>query len=344
MTMPDDAMPSKRGPRRWGLFAPYIALLLAAVGWSLFWLVVRSQVEAGLKREAADLRASGYEASWKTLSVGGYPFRIEVEMTGPTFLEPYGWGVSAPRLTAIANAYQLTRWTFVAPEGLVLSRPGAGRVDVAGQALRASVSDLARAPRIAFEGEGVTFTPQSGSAPFAFTAAERIDLHLRAVDGDRAQLQAGLRGAQARRAGVFAQIAPLAPLTLNLTADLSHRDAFRGRDWAQSVRAWTDQGGAATVTQLLASVGEVSLSAKGGPLTVGPDGRLRGALDMSLRQGAAAIAALGAAQALDPSAAQSAAAVAQTRAREGGADLQLTFEAGATTLGPVRLGPAPRVY
>lgn len=344
MTMPDDAMPSKRRPRRWGLFAPYIALVLAAAAWSLFWLVLKSQVEETLIRESANLRTSGYEASWKTLAIGGYPFRIEVEMTEPNIVEPYGWGVSAPRLKAVANAYEIGKWTLVAPEGLVLWRPTAGKVTVAGQALRASVADLAKAPRIAFEGEKVTFTPQRGAEPYPFTAAERIDFHLRAVDGDKAQVQWSLRGAQARRTGVFAQIAPLAPLTLNLNAELSHRSALQGRDWAQSVRAWTDKGGSATVGQFLASVGDVSLSASGGPLTVAPDGRLRGSLDLSLRQGAAAIAALGAAQALDPSIARSAATVAQSRTDQGTGELQLNFEAGITTLGPVRLGPAPRVY
>jgi len=343
MTMPDDDAQRKPKRRRWGLFAPYVALVLAAAVWSVFWLVMKSQLQDRLIRESANLRTSGYEADWKALKIGGYPFRLEVELIEPRLVEPYGWGVSAPRLEAAANVYDPGHWMFVAPQGLTLARPAAGKVAVSGQFLRASIAGLGKAPRIAFEGEKMTFRPERGAEPFALTAAERMDFSLHAAEGDQAKVQWRLRGAQARRAGIFAQIAPLAPLSLTLAADLTKRSAFGGRDWSSGVRRWIDAGGEAQVDQLLVSVGDVSLSAHGGPLTVGADGRLRGSLDMALRQGAAALAALGAAQALDPNIAQSAAAVAGVRT-DGGPELQLTFEAGMTTLGPVRIGPAPRIY
>ena len=90
-----DAVPSSKTPRRWGLFAPYVLLMAAIVAWSVFWLVMRSQVETGLIGQAAQLRAAGYQVSWSALRIGGYPFRLEAELTDPRIAEPKGWGLAA---------------------------------------------------------------------------------------------------------------------------------------------------------------------------------------------------------------------------------------------------------
>ena len=341
MTMPDVDPPRKPRPRRWGLFAPYIALAAAAVAWSGYWVAARAQLDHRLVQEAAALRASGYEARWSGLKIGGYPFRLEVEVSDPRIMEPGGWGLAAPRLEAVANAYDLGHWVFNAPAGLILTRPGAGRLVLSGQALRASIANLSKAPRFAFEGEGVTFAPPPGAGGFPLTSAARIDIRLRAAPDDRTQLEWRLKGAQLRRAGALARIAPLAPLSLTLTAELSHASALSGGDWAASVRRWGEAGGTATVSQVAVSAGNVGLSGEGGPITVGADGRLRGGLDLALRQGAAVLDALASAQAMDPDAAHAAAEV--SGARPDGR-LRLSFEAGVTTLGPVRIGPAPRIY
>jgi hypothetical protein len=336
MTMPD-AVPRGKPPRRWGLFAPYILLLAAIAAWSVFWLVLRSQLEEGLVRQARDLRTSGYEASWKAMKIGGYPFRLEVELTDLKIAEPSGWGVAAPTLQAEANAYAPKTWVFVAPAGLTLYRPAIGGVVMTGQAIRASYSDVGEGPRIAFQGDRLVFaTPTArGTEPFAFTAIDRVDFHLRPAAGDTAQFALTLDGAQTRRAGIFAQIAPLAPLSMTLETELTKASGFAGRDWSTQVRAWTAQGGQANVHQLLVAIGNVSLSAQGGPLTVEADGRLHGSLALQLRQGAPALTALGAAQGIDTLAAIAAASLGS---------LPLTFGGGDTNLGPLRVGPAPRIY
>jgi hypothetical protein len=324
MTMPDAASSSKT-PRRWGLYAPYVLLLLAIIAWSVFWLVMRSQLQAGLVRQAAALRTAGYEVSWAGMKIGGYPFRLEVELAQPRIADPNGWGLAAPRLQAEANAYGLDHWVLVAPDGLTLERPALGAVTVRGQALRASIAGLGAAPRIAFEGDKLTFLPPTapGAQPFAFTAIDRVEFHLREIAGDRAQFQLTLAGAQTRRVGVLARIAPLAPMALTLQTELSKVGGFAGRDWSGGVRAWTAEGGQAQVRQLLVSVGDLSLKAWGGPLTVDADGRLQGDLDLSLKQDGPALALLGAGR---------------------GDGLRLHLAGGEASVGPIRIGPAPRVF
>ncbi|MGZ3371660.1 MAG: DUF2125 domain-containing protein, partial [Caulobacteraceae bacterium] len=70
-----------------------------------------------------------------------------------------------------------------------------------------------------------------------------------------------------------------------------------------------------------------------------------GSLAVTLRQAPRGLDALSAEHIVEPDAAQSAATVVQ--ARKGGGDVaeaSLDFQAGRTTLGPVALGPAPKVY
>jgi len=100
-----------------------------------------------------------------------------------------------------------------------------------------------------------------------------------------------------------------------------------------------------TVRQAGVTAGEALIGCNAGTLSVGADGRLRGALDVTLRQAPRALGAMGESGVLPRETADAAAAVA--RAREGAdhaARATLDFQAGRTTLGPVSIGPAPKVY
>jgi hypothetical protein len=82
-----------------------------------------------------------------------------------------------------------------------------------------------------------------------------------------------------------------------------------------------------------------------GRLDVGWDGRLRGTVGLDLRQAPGLIRGLAEAKAIDAGAADQAITVAQARAAGGPVtQADLTFLAGATTFGPVAIGPAPKVY
>ena len=75
-----------------------------------------------------------------------------------------------------------------------------------------------------------------------------------------------------------------------------------------------------------------------------PDGRATGVLDVSLRQAPQALATLGRTGTIPQDRAQAAAAVAEARETGDLARATLNFEAGQTTLGPVAIAPAPKVY
>jgi hypothetical protein len=93
--------------------------------------------------------------------------------------------------------------------------------------------------------------------------------------------------------------------------------AFQGRDWPEAVRNWRDAGGVITVREASIKGGDALLTAQGGPLRVGLDGHLEGELAASLKDAEDGSQALGGA---------------------------VTLRDGKSTLGPLQIGPAPRLY
>lgn len=341
-----DPAPVRKPPSRLGLYAPFAALAALIVAWSAFWVIARGQALSRMDAAVADLGRAGYQVGWKTREVGGYPFRMDVTLTGLEVSEPSGWALSAPTLEGEAYLHALTHWIVAAPEGITFVRPEAGPVTVSGKLMRASLSHLdQRPPSFDFEGVGLRFQPGAGAQPFSLSAADRVEFHLRAGPDDQGGVFMQVDNGKARLAGLFARIAGDKPISIVWNATLSRMSAFSGKDWPSAVRNWADAGGQMTVRRAGVTAGDALIGSNAGTLTVGSDGRLRGVLDVTLRQAPQALGAMGASGVLPRETADAAAAVA--RAREGSdqsAHASLDFQAGRTTLGPVSIGPAPKVY
>jgi hypothetical protein len=64
--MTHNAAAPSRKPRRLGLLAPFVVLLIVAVGWSIGWLWLRGQTEQRMDATALSLKSRGYDLSWET--------------------------------------------------------------------------------------------------------------------------------------------------------------------------------------------------------------------------------------------------------------------------------------
>jgi hypothetical protein len=344
MSLHDPLAPRK--PRRLGLYLPFLLLLAAAAAWTTYWLWARGELQARIDGAQRDLARAGYQISWSHRGIGGYPFRIDVTLNDVRVRDPSGWGLDAPVLEAEAFAYTPGLWMLAAPQGLTFVRPVAGPVRVAGKVLHASLTDLDKRPlSFSFQGEGLSFQPLPGARPFALTAADLVEFHLRAGPNDEGGVFVQVTNGQSPPAGLFGRIAGGKPISLTWNSTLSKMSAFAGADWAEAVRRWSDAGGRMTVrdtSQL--SAGDALIQARSGTLDAGPDGRLRGDLDVALRQAPRALGAMAATGALPYATADAARAVTQARQEGDTARAAISFEAGQTTLGPVALGPAPKVY
>jgi hypothetical protein len=344
MSMPDRSV--RRKPRRLGLYLPFALAALVFAAWSGFWAWARGEVARRLDAGQQRLADAGFQIAWKDRQIGGYPFRLDVTLTDVSVREPSGWTAATPRLEAEAQAFAPDRWLIAAPAGLTFVRPQGGPVAVSGRLIRASLSHFAaRPPSFSFEGVDLAFQPAPGARPFALSRAGRVEFHLRAGPDDEGGVFATVDQGRAQLSGLFARLAQDKPIAISWNATLSHMAAFSGRDWPEAVRNWTAAGGRMTVRSAGLTAGDALVTVSSGDLAVGPEGRLRGALAVSLRQAPRALGAMGEAGAIAPESAEAAAAVARAReAGDGAAQASIDFQAGRTTLGPVALGPAPRIY
>ena len=331
------AVPSRK-PRRRGLLAPFVVLAIIILGWSLCWLWLRGQAEQRMDAAALSMKARGYDLSWTGRAFTGYPFRMDIHLTNARIAEPSGWAVRAPELKGEALAYDIGHWVITAPAGVVMTRPIGGDVAITGQALRASFAGFEQyPPRISVEGANLVFTPLPGAAPFPLLSTSGLQLHVRPGPEDQGAILFKADGTKARFTGLLGRIAEDRTAALLWDARLTKVSALRGASWADAVGDWSQAGGALTVQEGRLTAGEALLEAKSGDLTVGDDGRLRGALDVTVRDAPAPGEAL-----RSPEAAAAALAVAM--GRDPALSATLKFDKGRTRLGLFDTGPAPRVY
>ncbi len=344
MTLPDSEAPRKH--RRWFLWGPWIAFGVAAVLGSGGWVYLRSDAARRMDAQAEQLRSAGYEVAWASRSFSGFPFRLETSLKDVRIAEPSGWAIAAPELQAEAAIYALGTWTAYAPRGISLTRPGSGTVRVQAKVLRASLAGLDKTPpRLSVEGQDLTFIAPPGADPYPLRSAKALQVHVRPGPDDQGALLFRLDGAQAELPALMGRIAQGKPIAIVWDSVFSKASTLKGRDWPATVQAWTGAGGKLTVRSAAMTAGDAQLNASSGTLGVGFDGRLRGDLQVELRQAPRALIAMGQAGVAPPEAAAAAAAVVAARQGDGAAaSAAITFEAGQATLGPVALGPALRVY
>lgn len=324
--MPDpSAPPQPKRPRRFWLFAPYAALLVAALGWSAVWWAESGRLQRKLLDQAKALQMQGYVAQWSSMTVGGYPFRLHLVLIGPRLADSAGWGLSATRLDAQAMAYAPDTWVLAAPQGLIFGRPGEGEISITGKAIRASVGGAGSdRPRFSFEGDGLSLAPAQGAAPPAFAAIDKLELHLQPGPDDQAALLVRLDGGTLRPEAGLARLASGKPFSLLWDARLTRLSALRGSNWPGALQAWRNAGGALTVAEAALGVGGLSLKGQGGPLSVDPDGRLKGELPLKLDAGQVSNSALlGALGLLGP--------------------VPLRFADGRASIGPIPIGAALKI-
>ena len=344
MSLPDPQPPRKLS--RLGVYAPMAIFVVLAIGWTAFWIWNRAETGRQMDATAAELRKAGYQISWASRGIGGYPFRLNVTLTGFRASEPAGWAVEAPRLESQAYMHAPGQWIIAATEGATFVRPVGGPVAVRGKLIRASLGSLKRyPPSFSFEGVELTFQPAPGAQPFGLASAERLEFHTRAGPDDEGGIFAEVKGGKAAPGGLMAALAGDKPVVFEWNSTLSKMSALTGADWPSAVRAWSAAGGRMTVRRAGLTAGDAAIGVSAGTLGADSGGRLSGLLDVTLRQAPRALAVMGATGLIPPEAAAAGAVV--IAARQGTAQAAratINFQAGQTTLGPVALGPAPAVY
>lgn len=337
--------PARKKPRRIWLYLPFILLVLLAAAYSAFWVASSTQLAAAVDSRAATLRQSGYVVELSERRSSGFPFRLKLRYGEARVAAPSGWAATIPGLEAEAYLHNLRHWVLVAPGGMTFTRPEGGPVRIAGEGLRASVVQTGQGPwRIVAQANKASFTPSPGARPFSLASADLVEIYLRPSDVEgQGMFLVRVENGKAQAGSLVGRIAGDGVVAASIEGRISRTADFKGATWADAVRAWSRAGGVLESVQGTMAAGTFSAKAQDGTLGIGSDGRLVGAIPLELRQPDRALTALAETATVDEAAAGSAAAVAAARAQGEATTVNLVFQAGVMTFGPVRLGPSPKV-
>lgn len=347
-----DAPPIRH--KRSGLFAPIGLFLIVLIAWSVWWFLLAGQVRSQLDQRVDAMRAGGWDVTYTELGTSGWPFRVRLGAGNVSITAPSGLAVAAPELAAEANAWNPDKWVLVVDEGLVLTRPGKGKVAVRGQFIRASVHGLTqRWPNVAVEMAKPEFTSHEGAEVFPISRAEKAELYLRphlapagspGVDTS-VDVLFRLIDAEGRPGGPVEGMARNGKLTAQIETVIEDADQLQGADAAGVFAAWTRAGGRFTAVRGELSAGESRATLSSEVLSANADGRLQGAVSLQAVKPMAAIAGLARSGSGSVNRVGAAGAAAATAVRgDDDMALELTFRDGRTFLGPFAIVPAPKLF
>ena len=318
-------------------------VLVLGVLWGGYWFVGARAVEAGAATWFADQKAAGLVADNKGLAVAGFADRFDLTVTDPHLADPVsGWGWQAP----FAQIFAMT-WK---PWHLIAALPNAQEVDLPdGQKLTVGsarmMASLMMRPsldlpfdRAVMEAEGLTLTSDAGWQ----VGADKVVLAAQ-DDATRANtLRLGADVTQLQVPAALAHIADLGPTVAAMHLDVS---AAMSAPLGNSLLGKTVVG--VTVTSVQVVWGAMELTATG---SVKPDatGLAEGKIDLALK-GWRSLPALVVALGLVPPQNQVTVQRGLEFLAKSGSDpdalsLPLTFAGGYMSLGPLPLGPAPRLH
>ena len=103
--------------RRWSLALAGLVVLAAAYGG--YWFIVARNLERGLAPWAAGLHAQGYDVSWQSVAVAGFPLRFRLRFAGAGLRtdRPAPLVLRSAELDATATPFDLRTWQVTAPSG-----------------------------------------------------------------------------------------------------------------------------------------------------------------------------------------------------------------------------------
>lgn len=315
-----------------------------AVLWCGYWFLAARTLRTETLTALAAMKAEG-RADYSDVSLGGFPARFELTVTDPAFRDPdRGLAWRAPRATVHALAYDPSRIIAVLPSDQVL--------EIAGQAIALTTTDMrasaafGRSADLPLQhAEAITgpTTAQSGDWSIA---ADQVRLAIRAEDAAAFRYRLGAEGTGLAFTGLPAEILGRAglgdgPGRIRLDAGASF-DGPLDRNAVQELPRTTE----IDVRALELDWGALSLRGNG-TLSVDPGGVPTGTLTLSVRnwQGLPPLlVAAGVIPAdMETRLGETMAQLARLSGNPDELTLPLAFQAGWVALGPLPLGPAPRL-
>ncbi|MGP9814463.1 DUF2125 domain-containing protein [Rhodopseudomonas sp. NSM] len=281
-------------PRRrlWPLFLMPALLLIAAIGWSLFWFISASQVDRIVDAWRAREAAAGRVYDCGDRSVAGFPFRLEVRCTDASVaLTSQTAEQVASRTPVTAKLAEILVVSQIYdPRLLIAEFKGPASFADRGQptsmvlnwaTARSSVAGLPGPPqRIALVFDAPALDRVDGATQVPLARARQAEMHARQVEGPtpgQPRIETDFRFEGASIQDVHPLLAEL--FDAHLRVVLSGLKDFRPKPWPERFRELQAAGGRIEFREARIQQGEMIATAIGA-LGLTPTGNVDGELQM----------------------------------------------------------------
>jgi hypothetical protein len=373
--------PALRPRRRsWPRYVLGILLLLAlGAGWTWAWDYSAEKAQAAVAGWRAREAKAGRVYDCGSQSLGGYPFRIEVNCQGASAIFRSNQPpveIKAGSVMVAAQVYQPTALVSDISGPVTVAKIGGAPIIIADWKLgRSSVSGTPKAPeRVSLLFDEPVVNLLEGNRQQNLLRARRIEVHGRIAAGSAAHnpvIEVVLRLNHASAPGF--NPAAVAPVDAEITAVLSGLGDFSPKPWRERFRELQEHGGRIDITRARIRQGS-TLAVGSGSLSIDKNGNLDGKVNVTVAGLEPFLVAIGASQAVQNSQGMNKVAgmldklspgLGDVARQQAGANLSLglnlmgkpaslegrqaitlplRFEDGVAYLGPIPLGHTPALF
>ncbi|MGH6664975.1 MAG: DUF2125 domain-containing protein [Pseudolabrys sp.] len=358
-----------------------VVLVVALIaGWSWFWHYAAGQAQIAIDGWRAREAKAGRIYACGSQTIGGFPFRIEVECDKASALFRSNQPpveIKASGMLIAAQIYQpnLLITEFHGP--LTIADPGKPpNIVVNWKLAQSSVRGTPQAPeRVSLVFDKPAVERVNGTNRQYVLRAQHIEIHGRLIGGsvtNKPVIETVLRLKQALAPEVY--LAATQPVDADITAVLRGLDNFAPKPWAARFRELQAAGGRIDITAARVQRGE-TIVVGGGALGLSANGRLQGQLRVTIAGLEPFLASINAPQAVQSSPDMDKVAGALDRLLPGlggvarqqatssnlslginllgerttlegrpAVVLPLHFDDGSVFLGPIKIGDAPALF
>lgn len=372
---------SLQSRRRTGLRYTILLFIVVALvaGWTGFWKFTSSKAQEAIEGWRAREAKAGRFYNCGSQTVGGYPFRIEVNCERASALFRSNQPpveLKASSLVVLAQVYQPGLLISEYHGPLTIGEPGKLPDIVADWKLaQSSVRGTPTAPsRASLIFEQPAVDRMNGDDRQSILRAKHFEIHGRIVEGsaaDKPVIEIALQLDQASAPALHPAAAQ--SIDANVTGVLRGLNDFSPKPWSVRFREMQAAGGRIDITQARVQQGEI-LAVGGGSLSINGNGRLEGQLRVTMAGLDQFLAAIGAQQRVQSSSSMDKLAGALDRLAPGLGDvarqqaganialginmlgeqttlegkravtLPLRFTDGSVFLGPIPIGNTPALF
>jgi hypothetical protein len=274
----------RRRTRRYIVLVVLVVLLFG--GWSAFWFYASNQAQQAIEGWRAREAEAGRIYSCGTQTIGGYPFRIEVNCEHPSaiFRGKLPLEVEGKHTLVAAQIYDPTLLISEFSGPLTISDPGQAPSFVAnwlhGQS---SVRGMPGAPeRVSLVFDDPVLEHVNGGSRQTILRANHIEVHGRIAEdstGDKPVIETVLRLEQASMPSLHP--ATVQPMNAEITAELRGLNDFMPKTWSARFHEIQAAGGRIDITQARIEQGDI-LAVGNGVLSLDASGHLQGQLRVTI--------------------------------------------------------------